>query len=492
MNRIIFACIFVLFAISTIYACGDGGSKDDLSAWVVRAGGVGKDSAGDIFARTDGSSLVTGGFEGAATFGLGEANETDITSEDGISGFIAAYNQDGTFAEVDKIYGGLISPLPDGSYFLTSYFSATTTFGKGEQNETTLTPVGDADLVIARFNADKTLAWAIQAGGEFSSVLSSGISTTPDGAVLVAGSFHGGLVTLGSGEANETTLGPPSGNALFLALYESDGSLAWAIEGNNWPEQGSVYMGVSISAASGGSSVITGCFGGTIKFSHGHADEIPLTSSGEHDIFVVRYNADGSPSWAVQAGGAGYDCSNDISLLPDGSSVVTGYFEDASTFGKGEANETLLTPVGTQDIFVARFSQAGELEWVVSAGGGIDVLMGDAGYGVSTLDDGSSFVTGFTFGDAIFGEGEPGETTIEHEGVFVTRYDPDGMLDWAMTAATDDSQTPYFGSVSAIPDGSYLLTGRFSGTATFWQGQPNETTIESAGDSDIYVMRYGY
>jgi hypothetical protein len=34
------------------------------------------------------------------------------------------------------------------------------------------------------------------------------------------------------------------------------------------------------------------------------------------------------------------------------------------------------------------------------------------------------------------------------------------------------------------------VTGRFRGTATFGEGEPNETTLTSAGGSDIFVAKY--
>ena len=39
-----------------------------------------------------------------------------------------------------------------------------------------------------------------------------------------------------------------------------------------------------------------------------------------------------------------------------GNSYVTGFFGGTATFGAGEANETMLTSAGINDIFVARFS----------------------------------------------------------------------------------------------------------------------------------------
>jgi hypothetical protein len=55
--------------------------------------------------------------------------------------------------------------------------------------------------------------------------------------------------------------------------------------------------------------------------------------------------------WATQAGGGNVDNGNAISTLPDGSAIVTGYFQDTATFG----STTLTSAGGSLDVFVAKF-----------------------------------------------------------------------------------------------------------------------------------------
>ncbi|MBL6633285.1 MAG: fibronectin type III domain-containing protein [Thermoleophilia bacterium] len=54
--------------------------------------------------------------------------------------------------------------------------------------------------------------------------------------------------------------------------------------------------------------------------------------------------------WATQAGGTSSDVGLGVSALPDGSSIVTGYFTGTATFGS-----TTLTDAGIDDVFVAKF-----------------------------------------------------------------------------------------------------------------------------------------
>ena len=73
---------------------------------------------------------------------------------------------------------------------------------------------------------------------------------------------------------------------------------------------------------------------------------------------------------------------------------------------------------------------AGYLSWAKRAGGSEY----DEGCGIAVLADGSAFVTGYFYGTATFGPGEPNQTTLVSPGVgdvLVARYSPDGTLAWA-------------------------------------------------------------
>jgi len=458
-------------------------------SWAKRAGGISGDSGNDISTLSDGSSVVTGLIQGTVTFGQGEANETTLTSAGSEDIFVARYNPDGTFAwarhDGGSNYGGSeISTLSDGSSVVTGYFYGTATFGLGEANETTLTSAGEGDIFVAKCNPDGTLTWARRAGGSGHDG-SCGISTMSDGSSVVTGRFQSSAATFGLGEANETTLTSAGSDDIFVAKYNPDGTLTWARR-----DGGSGYGEVSfgVSTMSDGSSVVTGTFSfsGTATFGLGEANETTLTSAGEGDIFVAKYNPDGTLTWARRAGGSGHDGSYGISTMSDGSSVVTGDFQGTATFGQGEANETTLMSAGVYDLFVARYNNDGTLAWASRAGGSNS----DVGKDISILSDGSSVVTGYFNGNATFGQGEANETTLTSAGgcdVFVAKYNPDGALTWAHRVGGSDEE--YSFGISTLSDGSSVVIGRFQSSATFGQGEANETTLTSAGGGDIFVMR---
>jgi len=102
--------------------------------------------------------------------------------------------------------------------------------------------------------------------------------------------------------------------------------------------------------------VYTGSFQTTTTFGSGEAGETTLTSAGDHDIFLARYNSAGTLVWAKRAGGTGFDIGESIAVLPGESALVTGYFSSNATFFAGEANETTITASGFSDMFLVHYA----------------------------------------------------------------------------------------------------------------------------------------
>jgi len=123
-------------------------------------------------------------------------------------------------------------------------------------------------------------------------------------------------------------------------------------------------------------------------------------------------NVGGGLVWAKEAGELDAmddgDCGYDISVLLDGSALVTGVFMNTAVFGRYEANETELKTHGGTDIFVVKYNANRTLTWVKRAGG----PGSDWGKGIAPLSDGSVLVTGHIAESAKFGGGEANETRL--------------------------------------------------------------------------------
>ncbi|HRH39934.1 MAG TPA: hypothetical protein PK760_16405, partial [Flavobacteriales bacterium] len=93
-----------------------------------------------------------------------------------------------------------------------------------------------------------------------------------------------------------------------------------------------------------------GSFYGTVTFGSLPA----LTSVGQSDVFVVKYDNQGVPQWSVRAGGTNFDDPYDLAIDSAGGVFITGYFQSATAaFGT-----TTLNLTGVMDIYVAKLNAA--------------------------------------------------------------------------------------------------------------------------------------
>jgi len=376
--------------------------------------------------------------------------------------------------------GQAISALPDGSSIVTGKFSATASFGS-----TTLTTAGGTcadglntypcfDVFTAKMNADGTWAWATTAGGTGDDY-GYGVSALPDGSSIVTGAFSG-TATFGSTSlANSEGICPyDSCAAGFTAKMNADGTWAWATK---FGGPGDV-RGDAISALPDGSSIVTGRFSGTATFG-----STTLTSETNfYDLFTAKINANGTWAWATKITGTGGNAGNAISALPDGSSILIGYFIDTATFGS-----TTLTSPGIYAAFTAKMNADGTWAWATKTSG---TGKGN-GWGISALPDGSSIVTGDFSGTATFGSstlttagGTCGTApdTYPCYDVFTAKMNADGTWAWATRAGGTGYDDGF--AISALSDGSSMVTGVFTATATF-----GDVTLTSEGDTDVFTAK---
>ncbi len=229
---------------------------------------------------------------------------------------------------------------------------------------------------------------------------------------------------------------------------------AWAIKGG-----GTSYDEASgVSARANGSSIITGYFTGTATFG-----STTLTSAGSADTFTAKVNANGTYAWATKGGGTGDDYASDVSARANGSSIITGYFMGTATFGT-----TTLTSAGSTDTFTAKVNADGTYAWATRGGGAGE----DSARGVSVRANGSSIITGSFNGNATFGA-----TTLTGGGAFMAKLNANGTYAWAIRVG--GSGATGASGVSALANGSIIITGSFRDTAIF-----GSTTLTSSGGSD--------
>ncbi len=468
-------------------------TKREIPLWAKSAGGNSDEVGYGIAYCSDGSVIVVGTFTGSSVFGKSQSNQTTLIADGSTDIFIAKYDSDGQLLWVKHSPGSgndiatSIAIFSDDSFIVTGSFDGNITFGRGESNETSFQTSLGADVFLARYNADGTLAWASVISCNESYNLGTSIAALPDGSFVVVGKFHN-EITLGGGTSNAISLDSPNAFDIFVARYDSSGTPIWALKaGDDYLDDAAYDV-----AYSNGYVFVTGYFQGSATFYNEYTLPITVTSEGGQDVFIAKYYYDGSLLWVKTAGGDANDTGYALDASSDGSIAVTGAFSSSvAVFGKYEDYETGLTNKGAEDIFVAKYNNDGTLNWATSAGG----ASSEIGRDIKTLNDSSLVVIGEFTGNAVFGKASS-QTTLTSFGqndIFIARFAAtNGDSLWAKQAGSDAEDAGLSLAIFSDSTGIQYLetTGYFSSSATFGFGETNQVTLVSEGGKDVFITQY--
>lgn len=295
-----------------------------------------------------------------------------------------------------------------------------------------------------------------------------GVGVDDDGNVYVIGSFSGSL-DVGTGMLVAPTPLDDWKNNVFFAKYDKFGAPVWA---KNWGDT-SNQLAAQVTTDGDGNSAVLIRTRGTMDLGGG-----PLTSKGDNDILVGKFDADGGHLWSKLFGGSMLDRAERIAFDGSGNVLVTGRF--AGTVNPGGGLSTLMA-TGAADGVVIRFDGAtGAPELAVKLGGTGD---DEYGFGVAADADNNIYVTGRFDGTMTLGA-----TTLESAGgadVFVAKLSSAGAFVWAKRYGSAGDDRAY-DLVVEPTSGDVIVTGYFTDAISFG-GVPE--TLLSSGARDIFVAR---
>jgi hypothetical protein len=242
----------------------------------------------------------------------------------------------------------------------------------------------------------------------------------PLGAGSVAGSGHNVRVT-SSGEAwASVALGGPgvtdvvcNGESLVTTAPRQPailkvGSDGVCTVGRVLPS--SIFEDVDLAVIDGTSPVLSGYFTGAMTI-----DGIEVTSDGDlYNAFLAVFDAEANLASLTAYGGPGAETTNEIIIDDLDRVFVTGQFTGSFRAGTMTAESY---PDGEQDIFVMRFTRAGDIVWATAFGG--------PGYQASSAiaidEHGNLFVGGNTLGSIACAS--PAPELVGETDIFLMRFD---------------------------------------------------------------------
>jgi hypothetical protein len=317
-------------------------------------------------------------------------------------------------------------------------------------------------LTLTSFKA-QTFSWA-KLEGLWAYDYGLGITTDNSGNVYVAGKYEMNAVFTGN------TLTCAGNHDLYLAKYSPTGSLTWIRTGG-----GTMGDYAHATACDGNNIFIAGEIEGSNELISFPGSAITLTSLGDNDIMLAKYDLNGTLLWAKSAGGYGGEKALGVSYDAAGNVYICGDYEDTCKFSAG----TTLYCSGVRDIFVAKYDANGNFVWARKAGGSGR----DEALAIKCDATGNCYVTGMFSDNCMFGSTNYTTTSPGFLDGFLAKYDTNGNLVWMKPVGGSYDEVGW--SVTMDNAGMIYISGEFNATGNF-----GTTQIYTNGNADAFVAKY--
>ncbi len=420
-------------------------------------GGAGSQYAYDIAADAAGNVYVVGNYDGTTVFG-----NTTLPGSNYNSVFIVKYDSSGAVVWAEEIIntdiegyslGYSITVSPNGDIYVAGSI--------GDYYELAI------NVFVAKYNNSGTLQWMEQTTGTDSESYFErrAIDVDSNGDVYVTGAFTN---TLTFSDGTTLTAYGESSADIFIVKYSSTGTLLWAksVGGTSYDVSNDLVVDDV------GDIYLTGRFQGTASFG-----TLTVSSAGNKDIFIAKYDTNGNEQWVKRAGGNGDDRGKGITLDDAGNIYVVGSYSEQVDFDGTQLQQA----IGERDIFIAAYDNQGSLMWAKGLGGGGS---NDEALDVATAANGDIYLTGYFLGLSVFGNGINLEGSSGYSDAFIAKADSSGNLEWVQRAGNEGTQDKGTGVVRDS-NGDIYVTGHLKGIALF-----GENIVVGEGNTDVFIVKY--
>jgi hypothetical protein len=290
---------------------------------------------------------------------------------------------------------------------------------------------------------------------------------------------------------------PSAPTEIALTKYDKHGQLIWAKSFGGTTTSEAPH-GIDCDAAK--NIYVTGYFGSTTTTGALNADFNPtgggiVSTQGNEDCFVAKYDQNGNYQWAFGLGNIGANTQErawDISTDVNGDAYIVGGFHGTVNFNPLGTPMNYSLPDTLAGLFVVKYNTNGLCQWVVV----LDVQCTSVfteGYATCDLDaSGNLYVAGNFRGSNINFNPLGNTTTLSSYGltdIFIAKYNSsNGILNWVnkIGGAGQDIVSP--GALRCDNNGNPYFTGRLSGIGSV-DFDPSNNTLNIT-NSALYLASY--
>lgn len=421
----------------------------DTSQWFLprKGGGAAHDEGRCIVADEAGNIFLAGTFGGNAVFG-----STSLTSTGGKDIFLAKYNHLGNLQWIQQIGGSLDDEVTGigldsiGNIFLSGSFRVMALFGGNQYFAQ-----GESDAFLAKYSPTGILKWVQTGGGNFEDKALA-LYVVSDGSCFVTGYFQGNADFQGH------NLISSGGEDVFIARYNGAGVLDWIQQGGGLsPDRGHAVIYTIADEV-----VVTGIFQGNATFGNSS-----VTSAGDNDIFIARYDRYGNLLSLQSSGGIADDQPFGLDADEQNNIFISGYFGATATFGGVN-----LTCAGSKDVFVVKLNPSGNAIFAKRAGGSGE----DIAYGLVYTPSGQIYITGKFSGSSQWDSFDL--VSSGGSDIFICRLDSAGVFRMVKSTGNIGDDVSY--DLTLDKQYNPIFIGNFTNSLLL-----AGTTLISSGQSDM-------
>lgn len=288
------------------------------TVWAVKGGGTLTNRGFGLTIDQNGNIYTTGHYFGQADF-----SGTILTSAGNLDNIVAKYDPSGNLLwirdgkSVSQVSSRGIALDASGNVFVSGYFGSATVDSVNFDGLKVVTN-GQRDVFLAKYNNAGIIQWAANGGGPLSGEEGRSVAVDPTGNPIMVGMFADTATFSG------TQLFTEGGNDIFVVKYSSNGNLIWARSAGGLGGDAAEAVGVDNQ----GNIYVTGYFDSVATFG-----SIQVNGIDRDEVFLAKMTSNGSFTWVVRAGGTLIDRGNDLYVTPDGYSYITGRFNGTAAFG---------------------------------------------------------------------------------------------------------------------------------------------------------------
>lgn len=355
----------------------------------------------------------------------------------------------------------------EGNSYITGYYNEEANFGTFN---TGFSFDKSKEVFVAKLDPDGNYLWVTNAINYFDD-RGLGLCLDPFGNVYVTGTCWGGLEWDGLNVYNSSSFTDQT----FVTKFNSDGQIVWMKNAGVdswetitawWDPFQTIYCddhGFDIISDSDGNLFVTGYISSVdLSPTTANFDAISIPMNyGDTLGYLAKLSNDGNWEWVKTFEGVYLYRDNAVGIDDDDNVYVAGGFKGTRSF----ETDVLNSNQGSLDIFVLKYDNDGNYQYVVQVGDTLD----DRADGITYGNDNHMYVTGEFRGEVFFGTDDLNNYGgPEDKDIFVSKMSKDGDWIWATKAGSKKGGDRGIG-ICANKQGNVFVSGQFRGNAKFGQ-----------------------